>query len=286
MSTNSPFGWLKGDSSGSNGSGLETEKPIIEEENAFKTHITVRHLLYANKVVRTAKANEHVLNYTDVTRCKDPSQLHITVPCDSSLFSTDRGHAQQGQMVIVSGNQVYTPKQKSSPSSNPKRRTEVVTSCFSIGNLAHWRSARSKKVCTSTYAAELHSLEEGLDLGVVCKRIAENILSRPVRVIAQSDHLGMIQSIHSAAPSLKEKRLTVSLYSIKESLASDEIDDVGYIPGNFNPSDCLTKPKCQDDVSTLATESILRIPDKNVLRQKYCCAEKRKKYLFTKSGVL
>ena len=82
-------------------------------------------------------------------------------------------------------------------------------------------------VRTSAYADEHRSSEEGLDLGVAFKRIAENVLSRPVRVVAHSDHLGMMQSIRSAAPSLKAKSWAVSLYSIKESMASNELGDVG-----------------------------------------------------------
>lgn len=152
-------GWLGGDFEESKEDSIGSEKQmVIEDKDAFKTHIAVMNLLYASNVIRTSKANEFVLKYTDVDRCEDTGAPRITAPCDSSLSPKDRCRAHQGQMIIVSGNHGYAQKQKRFTSRNQKRRTNVVTSCFDIGDLACWRSARSKKVRTCAYAAELRSL--------------------------------------------------------------------------------------------------------------------------------
>ena len=69
---------------------------VIEtSEEARHSHITIRHILYLNNVIRMAKNQECITRYTDIARSRDISQVIMVSVCDSALYSTAKGYDQQ-----------------------------------------------------------------------------------------------------------------------------------------------------------------------------------------------
>ena len=70
---------------------LEEDKGVMLMANDEKTsHIAVQHLLFLNKTIRTAKNQECVIRYTDITKCNDQKRIRLLTACDSALYSTKK----------------------------------------------------------------------------------------------------------------------------------------------------------------------------------------------------
>ena len=74
------------------------------------------------------------------------------------------------------------------------------------------------RICSIAFMADLQAVVAGCDMAAIAERIRRNILRRLVEAGVKSDHLGMAQTLHSADPNVKERRLFHNLYSVSQLL--------------------------------------------------------------------
>ena len=97
-------------------------------EEARNSHITVRKILYLNKVDRMAKNQECIIRYVDIARCRDIDRASLDTVCDPVLYSTENGYAHQGHILDVVSKVQYKPfgrairstEVKEEPTSRPR----------------------------------------------------------------------------------------------------------------------------------------------------------------------
>ena len=78
------------------------------EQKRRQIRITVRPLLYINKVIRYAKGRNGFARFMVVTRGRGAALLDLVVLCGPSIYSTEKEYAQQGKLVGPTRNQKYT----------------------------------------------------------------------------------------------------------------------------------------------------------------------------------
>ena len=95
------------------------------------------------------------------------------------------------------------------------RRLEVLVMMDKSGNCCHiaWNAHKIKRVVRSTLAAEMLSLEEGLEASVYYRQMLEDILgikSKSIQMEAYVDNKSVIEAILSTRM-VEDKRLRVDV---------------------------------------------------------------------------
>lgn len=107
-------------------------------------------------------------------------------------------------------------------------------------NLIHFSSARCRRVTRSVMAAELHALVLAFDFGFVIREMVAEVLQRDVAIEALVDSKTVFDVVAKDAKT-SERRLQIDVHALRESYARGELTRLGWIPGNKNPADTLTK---------------------------------------------
>ena len=124
--------------------------------------------------------------------------------------------------------------------------TPSVKTTMAPFTLLDWRSARSPRVCRSTFAAEATAADECADrLAYVNLFISELMYNQAAHRVGSRlatlqavDAKSLFDAIMSENPSLNDKRTLVSIRAIQETISSKEIR---WVPTRFQFGDGLTK---------------------------------------------
>ena len=101
---------------------------------------------------------------------------------------------------------------------------------------------RLDRVCSSTLAAERLALLRAIDHSVFIQQTLKQMIgseNTDIRIQCYVDNRGLIELINKTKDPT-EKRLIVTMASLRESVEKEEID-VTYIPSKMMPADVLTK---------------------------------------------
>ena len=105
-----------------------------------------------------------------------------------------------------------------------------------------WNAHKIKIVVRSTLAAEMLSLEEGLEASVYYRQMLEDILgikSKSIQIEAYVDNKSVIEAILSTRM-VEDKRLWVNVAAIQELLKLHDINQIQWIPGHLQLANMTT----------------------------------------------
>lgn len=106
-----------------------------------------------------------------------------------------------------------------------------------------WNAKKIKRVVRSTLAAEMLSLEEGLEAGIYYRHMLEDVLgleARTIKIEAFVDNKSVIEALLSTRM-VEDKRLRVDVAAIQESLKLHDIYQIQWIPGHLQLANVMTK---------------------------------------------
>ena len=106
-----------------------------------------------------------------------------------------------------------------------------------------WNARKIKIVVRSTLAAEMLSLEEGLEASIYYRHMIEEILGfqpKTIKIAANVDNKSVIEALLSTRM-VEDKRLRVDIAAIQESLKFHDITDIHWIPGHLQLANVMTK---------------------------------------------
>lgn len=175
---------------------------------------SAQNLLEANRIVTKVKSTDLTLNFF---RLKEP--LSIVMYSDASFGNLPDGGSQGGQIILLVG---------------------VDGRCIPL----IWQSKKLRRIARSTFAAELMSLAEGIDMAIYVSQLFSNIefgntdRTYPIKCII--DNKDLYESIMSNKPTT-EKRLRLEISSIRELLKEKVISNFKWIESSFQLADALTK---------------------------------------------
>lgn len=111
-----------------------------------------------------------------------------------------------------------------------------------------WRSARTKRVVRSTLAAEACAADDSVDMGFYVASFLSELLTETsattrrglpaVRLYNVTDCKSLYDCIVKESPSIAEKRTTIDILSIRETLMADAFR---WVPTEMMWGDSLTK---------------------------------------------
>ena len=106
-----------------------------------------------------------------------------------------------------------------------------------------WNAHKIKRVVRSTLAAEMLSLEDGLEASVYYRQMLEDILgikSKPIQIEAYVDIKSVIEAILSTRM-VEDKRLRMGVAAIQELLELHDINRIQWAPGHLQLANVMTK---------------------------------------------
>ena len=107
-------------------------------------------------------------------------------------------------------------------------------------NIVHYGSNRCKRVVRSVMAAEVQALVLGFDFSFVVKDLIEELLGREIKLEAMVDSKTVFDVIARDSQTA-ERRLQIDVLALRQSYNCGELDRLGWIPGEKNGADPLTK---------------------------------------------
>ena len=106
-----------------------------------------------------------------------------------------------------------------------------------------WNAHKIKRVVRSTLAAEMLSLEEGLEASVYYRQMLEEILgikSKSIQIEAYVGNKSVIEAIISTRM-VEDKRLRVDVAAVQEVLKLHDINRIQWILGHLQIANVMTK---------------------------------------------
>ena len=106
-----------------------------------------------------------------------------------------------------------------------------------------WNANKIKRVVRSTLAAEMLSLQQGLEDALYARAILTDLLQKTpdnIPIVAYVDNKSVVEALGSTRM-VDDKRLRVDVAAIKETLEKGEISNIQWVPGENQIADCLTK---------------------------------------------
>ena len=107
--------------------------------------------------------------------------------------------------------------------------------------LVHWKSARIKRVCRSTFAAETLSMTDCADTAIMLRRFIEHWLDQKIDLECYTDCKSLAETLKMLQPEASEKRLKLDLLGLRENLENKVITRMLWIPTQCQIADALTK---------------------------------------------
>ncbi|KAK6191184.1 hypothetical protein SNE40_002922 [Patella caerulea] len=178
---------------------------------------TVSDLIRAIKQINRLKDIDSVLNFPKL-QC-DKSELKLVLYTDASLGNLNNGLGSTAAHILW----LVDSNHNSCPIS--------------------WHSAKIKRVVRSTLAAEMLSLQEGLESCVYYRSILTNLLGidpSDIDIIAYVDNKSVIEGIASTKL-VDDKRLRIDIAAIQESVQKHEVKHIKWIKGDDQLANCMTK---------------------------------------------
>lgn len=181
--------------------------------------------------LKQAKVGDLVRTIKKISRIKDiqsfmtfpkmdkTKELKVIVFTDASLGNINEGTGSTGAFIIW--------------------LMDSTGKCCPIA----WNAKKIKRVVRSTLAAEMLSLEEGLEASFYYRHMLENILGiepRTIKIEAYVDNKSVIEALLSTRM-VEDKRLRVDVAAIQESMKFHDINQIQWIPGHLQLSNVMTK---------------------------------------------
>jgi len=116
----------------------------------------------------------------------------------------------------------------------------VATDDYSSANILHWGSQRAKRITRSVMGAELLALAHGFDQVCGVKQTLEQALNRSIPLDVYVDSRTVFNTVAKTAPTL-EKRLQIDAFALRQAQNRGDFRRLGWIEGNSNPTDGLTR---------------------------------------------
>ena len=108
------------------------------------------------------------------------------------------------------------------------------------GNIVHYGSTTCKRVARSVMAAELHALVYGFDNAYGVREAINCTLGLNVQIHSFVDSRTVFNVVAKQATT-SEKRLQIDINALRQSYQLGEMHYFGWIPGEQNVADGLTK---------------------------------------------
>ena len=174
--------------------------------------LQVKHCILANKLLRKAKANDPV----KIASKKLEGKLALNVYSDASYGNLSNGGSQRGTISFLSdgeGNQ----------------------------NVVEYKSNRIKRVCRSTFGAELLACNASVDLALY-HRAMTKCFGLDVSIMMHIDSRSVRDNLSSLVSRCEEKSLRIELSYLREVLSKEGIK-IKWIHTSEQLADILTKEK-------------------------------------------
>ena len=202
-----------------------TRPDLSFDVNHLSTKIsdaTIRELKDARRLVEKAKFDPISLNFTKLGKREN---LRIKLYCDAS-FNNQEGKVRstEGRVLLLEDAESHKV------------------------NTFSWKTKQISRVCRSVKAAEMRSLESGLDDAIHFGRMVREIydgyvnLKNPnqIAVEAFTDNQGLWENLHNTKQ-CDEKMLRNSIALMKEMLDRNEVAAINWVETDNMLADSLTK---------------------------------------------
>ena len=177
-----------------------------------------KHCVMANKLLRKAKSCD-----PNKILCKKlVGSLTLNVYTDASFANLRDMGSQRGSIGFISDSAERS-------------------------NLLEYKSKKIKKVCRSTFAAELLACTAALDHTLSYKSIIEAFGLKVASIYIVTDNNGLRDNLSSLVSTCEEKSLRIELAYLRETLSAEGIK-VRWVRGSEQLADVLTKEKAGLDV--------------------------------------
>ena len=183
---------------------------------------TVKTVKYMNSVIKKAKKNRHILNFTRIGNLND---MCVKVYTDASFKNQhDSIRSTEGKVILVEN-----------------EKTGAV-------NVVSWKTKKIPRICRSAKAAETRALDDGVDDAINISRVIKEIytgsinLKEPnqIPVYALIDSKSVWENLHSTKQ-CEEKLLRNTIASLKELIEVGYVNSINWVPTELQLADCLTK---------------------------------------------
>ena len=184
----------------------------VSELSSCVSDATIRHLIKANKLIRSAKMDNVHLFFPSLI-------LHLTkvrVYADASFGKQKNGASQMGMFIELTDGSVSTP--------------------------IAWQSKRINRVVGNIMSAETLAAVNGLDAGyLIASLLSELVHNNKEKVMVEmiTDSNSFYESAH-AIKSVKDRRLRIDLSIVKQYVINNEAT-ITWVPSEHQLADVLTK---------------------------------------------
>ena len=167
-------------------------------------------------------------------------KLEVIVFSDAAFQNLGDSGTQGGMMVMVCEAQNQTGPVRGDEFRDKEIRGAVLT----------WRSAKVRKVTTSTFAAETIQAVAALDAAAEMRNMLRESVrgqdgkgqaEEDIELHAKTDCKNLVDHVHSLRLFPRERRLRAEVAVIREFLQKGELTSLQHIPSHVNVADALTK---------------------------------------------
>ena len=192
---------------------------------------TVADVFAINKVCRDVLHRGSIVKFPDLSEIQS---WNIVVYTDSSLGNLSDGGTQGGYVVFLQ---------------NERTRKSALLS---------WQSQKLRRVVRSTVSAECMACIDGVDSAYLIQQVLYEIYSKTVPITVLVDKKSLVESVFTTK-TITDKRLRVDLAYLRSFLNTKNVQNLSWVPSEYQLADCLTKN------SKIAVEVLLKSVSTNQL---------------------
>ena len=181
--------------------------------SSIKKNAAVKHVQYANKVIRKVKNSVVHLKYPCL---KDIEKARIVVYSDASYKNLPNCGSQGAHIILVCDEDNH---------------------CAPI----QWQSKKVKRVVESTMAAECLALLDGVENAYYFKTMFRELLDIDMKIDCFVDNNSLVENVYSSTNVKEDKRLILDMCALKEMLEKKEIRSINWVENKRQISDSMTK---------------------------------------------
>ena len=180
----------------------------------------IKDLIKANEVLKKMQKSAVNIKFGGLTVKNNP--FKIIVFRDSSLGKGPNGSTMAGYIMYLTDG------------SAEDLETDI------NANVLAWRSRKLRRVARSTFAAETLMATDAIDATYPLQYLWMEVFGERIRTECYTDCHSLYDHVH-LHKQITEKRLLVEINSIRESIATGELDDLKWIHSKAQYADGLTK---------------------------------------------
>ena len=181
--------------------------------SAVKRKATIKHLQYANKIIKKVKNYKIHLKFPSLTKVESSK---IVVYSDASFKNLPDCGSQGAHIVFWCDSE---------------------SRCAPI----QWQSKKIKRIVKSTLAAECLALHDGVDSAFYTKTILQEILKVNIPIHCYVDNNSLVENVHSSTNVKEDQRLVLDMCALKEMKGRGEIKTINWVSKDKQLADPMTK---------------------------------------------